>query len=132
MTFCLSKLDRILRKVEIGIHEIKIAGETICRKNRRVDRHTRHDLVTEIGDLLLPSTFSVADSGFSGFPPTDLRVEAVARLLTRTCVYIPTYNNVTHTPHVRLFLLFRPVARGACPSVRGWFRQAEKSVRSRR
>lgn len=41
------------------------------------------------------------------------------------------YNNVTHTPRVRLFLLFRPVARGACLRERGWFRQPERRVRSR-
>lgn len=49
------------------------------------------------------------------------------------CLHAPayTYNNVTHIPRVRLFLLFRPVARGVCSRARGWFRQPERHARSR-
>jgi len=99
---------------------------TICRKNRSVAGAER-DLVTEIDDLLLPGTSSFADPGFSGFPRPSFSK------LSRACLHAPayTYNNVTHTPRVRLFLLFRPVARGACSRARGWFRQPKRDVSDR-
>ena len=49
---------------------------------------------------------------FRDFP--ESRIEDVTLLLHAPAY---TYNNVTHTPRIRLFLLFRPVARGACSGV---------------
>lgn len=105
MTF--SRVNWIaLGKAEAEIWDTKRGGGTICRKNRPVDR-TEHDLVTEIGDFLLPSTSFFADPRFLGFSRPTCALKPV-------CTHLRIYNNVTHTPRVRLFLLFRPVARGAC------------------
>lgn len=128
MTF--SRVNWIaLGKAEAGIWDTKKGRGTICRKNRPVDG-TEHDLVTKIGNLPLPSTLFFADPRFLGFPRSTC-----ASKPSRACLHAPAYiyNNVTYTPRVRLFLLFRPVARGACLRERGWFRQpeTERRVRSR-
>lgn len=119
-----SKLDRSQEGRSKDMGSKKGERVTICRKNRPVDG-AEHDLVTEIDDLLLPGTSSFADTGFSGFPRPSCSSEP-----SRACLHAPayTYNNVTHTPRVRLFLLFRPVARGACSRARGWFRQSKRDV----
>lgn len=79
------------------------------------ERSTNSSL--QIGDLLLPSTSFFADPRFLGFS----RLTCASKP-SRACLHAPAlyiYNNVTHTPRVRLFLLFRPVARGACLRRRG-------------
>lgn len=63
-------------------------GESRFVERIGLSTEPKRDLVTEIDDLLLPGTSSVADPGFSGFPPTEFCVEAVMRLFARTCVYI--------------------------------------------
>lgn len=99
---------------------------TICRKNRPVDGAER-DLVTEIDDLLLPGTSRIQD-----FRDSPRRLSCASKP-SCACLHAPayTYNNVTHIPRVRLFLLFRPVARGACSIARGWFRQPERDMPDR-
>lgn len=84
MTF--SRVNWIaLGKAEAEIWDTKRGRSTICRKNRPVDR-TEHDLVTEIGDFLLPSTSFFADPRFLGFSrPT------CASKPSRACLHAPAY-----------------------------------------
>lgn len=89
---------------------------------------------------------SPSNPGFSAFPhpslviflslhppPPPPPVTARHCLQAPVCTYV--YNNVTHTPRPRLFLLFRVAARGSkAGTARGpaWFRQSGGRARSGR
>lgn len=112
-------------------------GGTICRRNTSVDSLPLHRAVPlhELDDFTIARHVVVSSSpsnpGFSASSPLSQPSLVIflssspysqgegARhcLQAPVCTYI--YNNVTHTPRPRLFLLFRVAARGS--SHGSWF-----------
>lgn len=123
----------------------------VCRQPAATHTHTHARVpLRELDDFTVARHVVVSSSpsnpGFSAFPhpslviflslhppPTPPPVTARHCLQAPVCTYV--YNNVTHTPRPRLFLLFRVAARGSkAGTARGpaWFRQSGGRARSGR
>lgn len=108
MTF--SRVNWIaLRKAEAEIWDTKRRGEArfVERIGLSTERSTNSSLKSAICSCQARRSLRI-----QGFWDSLDRLARRSRhaLVCTHLRYI--YNNVTHTPHVRLFLLFRPVARG--------------------
>lgn len=119
-----SKLDRS-REGEQGyrIKGKKGRGSTICRENRPVvgtghgSRHRNRRFALARHVVVLVVIVVLRESRIFRIPSGRLARRSHHALVRYALAY--TYNNVTHTPRLRLFLLFRPVAARVLTRVTG-------------
>lgn len=102
-------------------------GGAICRRKyvcRQPCAPKPHRSLRELDDFTVARHVVVSSSpsnpGFSAFPHPSLVIflsSSTPPVTARHCLQAPVctyvYNNVTHTPRPRLFLLFRVAARGS-------------------